>query len=86
MEKAVRQRIREGHAAWSVLTVRGAWTQEHYHCIVPAEQCSGGSYLYHHAIRDMNSPYSAISWDYFDTQTDSSVVYTKVATEVSTTD
>ncbi|KFD61297.1 hypothetical protein M514_26545, partial [Trichuris suis] len=25
MEKAVRQRIREGHATWSVLTVRGAW-------------------------------------------------------------
>ncbi|KFD55418.1 hypothetical protein M513_03758 [Trichuris suis] len=24
MEKAVRQRIREGHATWSVLTVRGA--------------------------------------------------------------
>ncbi|KFD49723.1 hypothetical protein M513_09420 [Trichuris suis] len=25
MEKAVRQRIREAHATWSVLTVRGAW-------------------------------------------------------------
>ncbi|KFD59094.1 hypothetical protein M514_00257 [Trichuris suis] len=25
MEKAVRQRIREGHATWSVLTVRGPW-------------------------------------------------------------
>ncbi|KFD72119.1 hypothetical protein M514_12485 [Trichuris suis] len=36
MEKAVRQRIREGHAAWSVLTVRGAWIDPgRFYCSAP---------------------------------------------------
>ncbi|KFD46630.1 hypothetical protein M513_12485 [Trichuris suis] len=36
MEKAVRQRIREGHATWSVLTVRGAWLDPgRFYCSAP---------------------------------------------------